>query len=273
MAAANRWIAECYLPAQNEASAVMPDRIAFVRNRTASEVVYLQEEPRSVTKTMARTHSAHPAQSAVPHSCAPRCGAGTTRTPAGDLFRVPIALPIMTATEICAMIANRGSRGSLRQPLVDLWTTHRVANNPHARPRQKRSIDALRKAVTLTRQRQSGLVGHLNSQAFAPLLGTPLPSARRTLSIRKGLIKIRHHWDLAQIGESRKAFFIMLLCSWAIGAGLCSAEPEPIGAGANRTRIKTVRSRSTPPRTRAGAAAIPSGLRNRKVPYLGRYES
>jgi len=62
MAAANRWMAECYLPAHNEAFAVMPEQMgtASVRDRTASQVVCLQEEPGSVTKTrqMARAHSA-----------------------------------------------------------------------------------------------------------------------------------------------------------------------------------------------------------------------
>lgn len=64
MAAANRWMGECYLPAHNEAFAVMPEQIgtASVRDRTASQVVCLQEEPGSVTKArqMARAHSANP---------------------------------------------------------------------------------------------------------------------------------------------------------------------------------------------------------------------
>ena len=55
-------MAECYLPAHNEAFAVMPEQMgtASVRDRTASQVVCLQEEPGSVTKTrqMARAHSA-----------------------------------------------------------------------------------------------------------------------------------------------------------------------------------------------------------------------
>jgi hypothetical protein len=36
-------------------------------------------------------------------------------------------------------------------------------------------------------------------------LGYTLSSARRISSIRKGLIKIHHRWELAQIGENRKA--------------------------------------------------------------------
>lgn len=104
-------------------------------------------------------------------------------------------------------------RASLRQPPVDLWTTHRVANNPHAQPPQKRSIDALRKAVTLTRQRQSGLAGHLNSQAFAPLLRTHYHPPVGLRQSAKGRSKFAIVGTPLKLTRTGKVFFIMLLCS------------------------------------------------------------
>jgi hypothetical protein len=95
---------------------------------------------------------------------------------------------------------------------VDLWTTHRVAHNPAGQPPQKRSIDALQKAVTLTRQRQSGLAGHLQSQTVLHRYWVPIITRRSDFADRKGLIENSHRWDLAQAGESQKLFFIMLLC-------------------------------------------------------------
>ena len=41
----------------------------------------------------------------------------------------PLASPITTSTEICAMTPN-WLRDLLPQPPVDLWTTRRVAHNP-----------------------------------------------------------------------------------------------------------------------------------------------
>jgi hypothetical protein len=132
----------------------------------------LQEEHRSVTKAsqMARTHSASPAQPAVPAYRA-ATGCMNTRTPADDLSGSP------SPCQVWPQRKDVRWSPTLATCLASAATCGFVDNasrcQQSARPTTTEAVNRwLRKAVTLTRQRQSGLAGHLNSQAFAPLLGT-----------------------------------------------------------------------------------------------------
>jgi hypothetical protein len=85
-------------------------------------------------------------------------------------------LPIMTATEICAMIANPGYVTRLRQPPVDLWTTHRAANNPNAQPPKHHlmpTIDRFDDAV--------GIGGPDEGFGFAVVLACGAPGSRNSV--------------------------------------------------------------------------------------------
>jgi len=148
--AANRWIAESCLPAHNAAFAVAPERAgtAVVPDHTAAarQILCLQEERRVGNDNTVKWRGL-PLQSRQPHC-------------------EPIASPFR-AHFVRDGARARVSPGSWRSSMVHTaWPNtdpmvHRVMmpnwprdplRRPPGQPPQKRSIDALRKAVKLARQ-------------------------------------------------------------------------------------------------------------------------